>query len=97
MSCEQILNKWRRYIPPRVPLSDVIKVIQKKFEKYEYPKRGSHLKIYDSRLEWFIRSNPGKIDFSYDGRFTIPIYKGKEVKKVYVKRILIIIDIMEEV
>jgi hypothetical protein len=92
MSSRKILDGWKRNIPPRVPLKDVLIVLKDVFETVEQPKRGSHLKVYDSRFEALIRSYPGSVDFSYDGRFTIPHAKGKEVKKVYIKRILNILE-----
>lgn len=94
MSYQKILEKWEKNIPKEVPLIDVLTVVKEVFDNVEEPRRGSHYKIYDHRFEYYIKLFPKEIDFSYDGRFTLPVKKGKWVKKFYVERILRVIEVV---
>lgn len=95
MSFKKILESWTQYIPPRVPLRDVLTVAKNIFENVENPRRGSHLKIFDSRLKKFFIANPDYSRICLNGCFTIPHVSGREVKKVYVENMLKMIEIIE--
>ena len=97
MSYKKIINKWKDNIPVNVQKEMVFIVLDGFFENVSPPQRGSHYKIYDSRFEKYIKMFPGTIDFSYDGRFTIPVKKGKWIKKIWVKRILRVIDLINSI
>lgn len=97
MSHQKILEGLKRNIPIEVQLSDVLTVAKGFFDRVEEPRRGSHYKIYDHRFEHYIRLFPGEINFSYDGRFTFPVKKGKWVKKFWVERILRVIEIINSI
>ena len=95
MTHEKILESWSRFIPPRVPLRDVLTVAENIFEKVENPRRGSHMKVFDSRLRRFFSANPGYSRICLNGCFSIPHVSGREVKRVYVENMLKMIEIIK--
>jgi hypothetical protein len=95
MTYEKTLESWSRFIPPRVPLRDVLTVAENVFEKVENPRRGSHLKVFDSRLKKFFNANPDYSRICLNGCFSIPHVSGREVKRVYVENMLKMIEIIK--
>jgi hypothetical protein len=96
MTHEKILESWSRFIPPRVPLRDVLTVAENVFEKVENPRRGSHLKVFDSRLKKFFIANPDYSKICLNGCITIPHVHGREVKRIYVENMLEMIEIIKK-
>jgi hypothetical protein len=95
MTHEKILESWSRFIPPRVPLRDVLTVAENVFEKVENPRRGSHMKVFNSRLRKFFSANPDYSRICLNGCFSIPHVSGREVKRVYVENMLKMIEIIK--
>jgi hypothetical protein len=93
-SGDKILEAWRKFIPPEVPLDDVLLVVKAKFEQV-LPPQGSHYRIYDSRLERFTNLFPDHPRACLEGTFHIPTLKGRKVKGFYVKDILGFLEIAE--
>lgn len=99
MSYKDIIQDWKEKEPVEARRRDVENVINNMFEKAEM-KRGSHLKITDSRLLEFqntIRQNctPQNLRVAIDGSFIVPIKDGRKVIGNYIKRILHMIEIVE--
>jgi len=81
------LNKWKKH-PILVEKREVLKVL----ERYGFTienKKGSHIIVSHK----FLIDIP---EFGANGEFTIPIKSGRKVKGVYLKRILLAIEIIEE-
>ena len=74
-------------------VSEVLNIIKSYFELFEF-KKGSHIKVKDSRLKKFKEASPYDIQFSINGEFIIPTKGGKNVKQIYVKRLLDAIEII---
>ena len=98
MGWQDILEEWRRdSIPVEERLNKVLSVVENVFlKKWEW-KSGTHIKVTDDRLLFYkkkIRSQDDKV--AQDGSFQI-IVKNKLVKKLYIKRLLYMIEIIEYV
>ncbi len=99
MSYKDIIQEWKEKKPIEAKRRDVETVIDNIFEKSEM-KRGSHLKITDSRLLEFQNavsqnSIPKDRRVAIDGSFIVPIKDGRKVIGNYIKRILHMIEIVE--
>jgi len=102
MKCDEfydILNKWKAI--PEEDLKKVIKVLDHLENNYglEYwkSKRGSHYVIKhklfkrDELLRQF-NLNPREC---MNGELSIPAKKGKKVKKIYLKRLISVSELLE--
>ena len=96
MTYEKTLESWSHFIPPRVPLRDVLTVAENVFEKVENPRRGSHLKVFDSRLKKLFIANPDYSKICLNGCITISHVHGREVKRIYVENMLKMIEIIKK-
>jgi hypothetical protein len=95
MSVEQVLESWKNHVPPVVPLADVLLVVKAKFERL-LPPDGGHYRVFDSRLLRFQNMAPGYTNECLNGTFHIPTLSGRKVKGRYVKRILSLLEIVEQ-
>lgn len=95
MSADKILETWKAHVPPNVPLADVLLVIKNKFERL-IPPDGGHFKVFDSRLLRFQKMAPDYPMECLNGTFHIPTLSGRKVKGKYVKRILDLLEIVEQ-
>ncbi|MBN1274659.1 MAG: hypothetical protein JXB26_20550 [Candidatus Aminicenantes bacterium] len=92
--CEKIINGWKENIPVEVSFNDVKIVAENFFDRFEKPRRGSHYTIYDHRLEMICKKYPEFCEFGRLGVITIPVIKGRKVKKIWVKNIIEAIDLI---
>lgn len=96
MSADKILSKWKSHIPPEERIEDVLQVLNKYFERVENPRRGSHIKVYDSYLKRFNELFPTFQVECRNGKFDIPRKGGQTVKKHYIERIIDLIEVVEK-
>jgi len=96
MRADEILESWRNLCPKEAPISDVILVVENKFESITHKRRGGYFKIFDSRLKRLGEIAPDFLPDCMYGNYSIPTVKGRKVKGHYVKRIVELIDIVEE-
>lgn len=69
---EDLLRRYERNEKlPGLRVEQVINIISKEFEEYDY-KAGSHIVIIDSRLKRYYELSKDN-DFAPDGTFTIPV------------------------
>jgi len=94
MSSDKILAGWKEHVPAEVPLDDVLRVIDERFEK-RLPTEGGHYKVFDSRLLRFRKKFPEYPAECFNGVFHIPTVKGRKVKGRYIDRILELLEIVE--
>ena len=78
---------------PELRIDEVINILRY-FENHEF-KRGSHIKIQDSRLKRFKEMCPYDNRFPIGGEFTIPVKGGQKVKRIYINRLLEAIEIIQ--
>jgi len=95
MPADKILEAWKNHVPPEVPLDDVLQVIKARFERLILPD-GGHYKVFDSRLLRFQKMAPDYPMECFNGTFHIPTLSGRKVKGKYVKRILNLLEIVEQ-
>jgi hypothetical protein len=95
MSADRILEAWESHVPADVLLSDVLTVVEAKFEG-PISSKGGHYRVFDSRLLRFQKMFPGHPIECLNGTFHIPTIKGRKVKGRYVKRILDLLEIVEQ-
>lgn len=84
---ERIIEKWKKGLPSDVPFNDVLTVIEGCFEKIDY-KKSSHIIIRHYKLN-------NVAGFGPEGLLTIAVYKGQKVKRIYLKKLLEAIEIIE--
>lgn len=96
MRADKILEAWNAHVPPLTDLSDVLIVANEKFESVRLPTRGGHYKACHSKLKKFADANPGYLRDCPFGVFDIPTVSGRKVKRYYVKRLLELIDLLEQ-
>ena len=82
---DKILKKWESK-PTEVSKEEVITILKRFGFDLEF-KRGSHIIVSHSKLI-------NQPDFGSLGEFTIPTKHGRSIKGVYLKRILIAIEIV---
>jgi len=98
MSWKRILADWKGSIPPEARRNDVETVIRHIFEKYEWNRRGSKIKVTDFRLLYYKNHiNQNDRNIAIDGSFKIPTVSGRKIKGVYAKRILYMKEIVDYV
>lgn len=95
MSADKILEAWKNHVPTDVLLSDVLTVVEAKFEG-PITSKGGHYRVSDDRLLRFQKKFPDYPVECLDGTFHIPTIKGRKVKGRYVKRILDLLEIVEQ-
>lgn len=94
MAWNDIVDSWRGYIPVEERARKVLNVAENFFEKVEW-KSGTHVKITDNRLFYYKKKiNPDDRNVAPDGSFQV-IVKNKMVIKIYIKRMLHMIEIIE--
>ncbi len=96
MQADDILESWRGHIPKEASIDDVLLVVQRKFETVTHKKRGGYYKIFDSRLKRLGEKAPYYLPDCMCGHYTIPTLKGRTVRGQYVKRIVELIHLVEE-
>ena len=96
MSAEKILETWKAHVPPQVDLDDVLLVAREKFESVKTPTRGGHYKVSHGKLRKFAVANPEYMRDCPFGIFDIPTVSGRRVKRYYVKRMIELINIIEQ-
>ena len=84
---EKILKKWQSK-PKEVNRDEVISILERFGFKIDF-KRGSHIVVTHPKL----LNQPG---FGRLGEFTVPTKHGRFVKGVYLKQILLAIEIITE-
>jgi hypothetical protein len=96
MRADEILASWRDYYPKEALLSDVLLVAESKFESVTHKRRGGYCKIFDSRLKRLGEIAPDFLPDCMCGNYSIPTRKGRKVKGHYVRRIVELIDLVDE-
>jgi hypothetical protein len=86
---EKTLEKWKKGKQP-VPIEKVIAVLEKYFRhKYEI-KGGSHIVVKHPELK-------GLPEYGAEGEFVIAIKGGQKVKPIYLKRLVAVIEYLEDI
>ena len=80
---EKLLTQWRNDPPTEEELSAVEAVLKRYGIRYSQP---DHIVIHDDRL--------GDFEEIRGGDFTIPITRGHKVKRVYIKRLVRILEFL---
>ncbi len=92
---EKLLDKWKKRVPPRASKSDVLGLASHYGLSHRFPTGGSsHALIEDVRLERFA-GETHRTPF-LDNIMVIPIVKGQEVKKPYIRRLVEFIVFLEK-
>jgi hypothetical protein len=83
------LNKWRKNPPTDAPKDEVLAIIKRFFAGQYRQTSGSHVVIQDDRLIGIDGYGPA-------GDFDVPIKGGQRVKGVYLRKLALTIELLEE-
>jgi hypothetical protein len=91
----QIVERWRRHVPPEVPRDEVARVVAAFFPgSYEHSDRGSHFIIVRHEALRLADKHGWSANFP-GGTLSLSHTKGRHVKAYLVKMLLEAIDIKE--
>lgn len=96
MSADKVLEQWRRHIPKQGLLKDVLLVAEKYFQQVRPPKGGSHYILFDERIRQLNNLSPERYPEYWNGQITVVAENGRQVKGFYIKRMIGLIDLFDE-
>ncbi len=85
---EKRLESWRNGRQP-IPINDLYSVLDHFFPEMYRTGKGSHLVVWHPKLA----EHPS---FAPAGEFCIPVHHGQKIKRRYIDRLLIAIEIIKE-
>ncbi|MDI6697986.1 MAG: hypothetical protein QME85_03490 [Candidatus Saccharicenans sp.] len=92
---EDLIRRYERDEKlPELRVEQVINIISKEFEEYDY-KAGSHIVIIDSRIKRYYELYKDN-DFAPDGTFTIPVKSGQFISRFYIKDLVKALKLIRE-
>lgn len=91
--CQLREKKKRNEKIPELRVEVVDNIIKSYFDHYEQG-RGSHIIVQDHRLKKYSEINYLS-EYGPNGQLTIPVSGGQKVKRIYVEKILLAIEICE--
>jgi hypothetical protein len=95
-SAADIVERWRKYLPPQVPKDDVAKVLAAYFPGSQKHAGGSH-EFCVSDPDLYNAEQEGRNTGTTGGRLSIPVTRGRYVKRAYIDDLLDAIDQKTEI
>ena len=96
---EKNLHKWTKHPPSEVSFRELVFFAEHFGLEIETPTKGSHAFLIDKRLNDFRASEYSKGCGNYyinNDTLIIPVWGGKKVKSIYVKRVVGFIRYIQE-
>ncbi len=84
---EKLIKRWKKNRPAEVPINDVWTVIKGYFDPDCIRQKSSHIILSHEKLV----DIPG---FGSDGEFTVVVRGGQKVIGLYIKRLLLALEII---
>ena len=85
----KLLNKWKTNTPTQAKRSEVESILKRYFPGEYSLEGGSHIVVESERLKQLKSTSPY-------GILTIPLKSGRSVKKVYLKKIIAVIEDIQQ-